>query len=199
MNPVNLREYKQLLRDEARARRRALDPEEKARMDAGVFENVRRLWQYKRAGRIFLYLATPLEVETRHILLTALNEGKEVAVPRCIPGTRHMCFHLISSLEEVRPGAFGVEEPLETAPVADPGRGGLMLVPALTIDRRGYRLGYGRGYYDRYIAGFSGQTAGLCYSRDFVRSIRHGRFDLPVDVVVTEKGIRTAFRGEQPV
>ena len=196
MNPVNLREYKQQLRQEAKARRGALDPEEKARMDGAVAQNVLRLWQYKRAGRVFLYLATPLEVETRFILRSALDAGKEVAVPRCIPGTREMRFHFISSLGQVEPGAFGVEEPPASAPVADPAAGGLMLVPALMIDRRGYRLGYGKGYYDRYIAGFAGRTVGLCYSRDFAGTIRHGRFDLPVDVVVTERGI-CAVDGER--
>ena len=128
MNPVDLREYKQQLRREAKADRLSLPAEEKARMDAGIFENVRRLWQYKRTGRIFFYLSTPMEVETRRLLRLALAEGKEVAVPRCIPGTREMRFHLILSLEAVRPGAFGVDEPPEQLPVADPADGGLMLV-----------------------------------------------------------------------
>lgn len=199
MNPVDLREYKQQLRREAKADRLSLPAEEKARMDAGIFENVRRLWQYKRTGRIFFYLSTPMEVETRRLLRLALAEGKEVAVPRCIPGTREMRFHLILSLEAVRPGAFGVDEPPEQLPVADPADGGLMLVPALRIDRKGYRLGYGKGYYDRYVAGFAGQTVGLGYGREFVGSIRHGRFDLPVDVVVTEEKICTISQKERRI
>jgi 5-formyltetrahydrofolate cyclo-ligase len=69
--------------------------------------------------------------------------------------------------------------------------GCLMIVPAIQFDLQGYRLGYGKGYYDRYMSRFTGVSAGLCYIEELRRHMYHGRFDKPVDIIVTDKCIRT--------
>ena len=69
--------------------------------------------------------------------------------------------------------------------------GVLMLLPALVADHFGYRLGYGKGYYDRYMGRFSGSSAVICYDGDVVRRLTHGKFDAAADVLVTEKYIRS--------
>lgn len=65
-----------------------------------------------------------------------------------------------------------------------------MLLPALSLDYLGFRLGYGKGYYDRYMSRYTGACAGICYSMDVRRHMYHGRYDRPVDVIVTEKWIK---------
>lgn len=194
MRPIDIRDYKNELRAKYKAARRAMKPEEKARLDGLIAEKVARLYQYKSCRSLFIYVSTDIEVDTLSIIRRALEEGKRVAVPRCIPGTRRMEFHYIESLDQLRPGSFSVLEPDESRPVARDFSRSLMIVPALSLDSRGYRLGYGKGYYDRYIADFTGPTAGICYAADCRRHMYHGRFDRPVEVIVTERGIRRAVK-----
>lgn len=190
MRPTDIRQYKTELRNFIKEERRNLDPKEKAALDSGVCRNVSRLYQYKSAGTILVYVSTPIEVDTHRIIENALRDGKKVAVPRCIPETRLMEFHYISSMDELKPGTFGVLEPDEKAPTVDSFEGCLMLLPALSLDYLGFRLGYGKGYYDRYMSRYTGACAGICYSMDVRRHMYHGRFDRPVDVIVTERWIK---------
>ena len=190
MRPVDIRQYKQELRASIKEERKNMDPEEKARLDAGVARNVRRLYQYRSAKTVLVYVSTVIEVDTFKIIEGCWRDGKKVAVPRCIDGTRLMDFHYITSFEDLKPGTFGVLEPDESLPVVEDFTGCLMLLPALSIDYLGYRLGYGKGYYDRYMSRFSGACAGICYSDCIRRHMYHGRFDRPVDVIVTEKWIK---------
>ncbi len=94
MRPIDLREYKSKLRESTKARRRNLTPEQKQLLDSGVLANVKRMREYKRCETLYIYVSTPIEVDTRKIIDTAIADGKRVAVPRCIPETRHMTFSL---------------------------------------------------------------------------------------------------------
>lgn len=190
MRPLDIRQYKNDLRDFIKDERRALSPDEKALLDGSVAKNVFRLYQYRAAKTVMVYVSTPIEVDTFKIIEGAWADGKRVAVPRCIPGTRLMEFHYITSFDDLSPGTFNVLEPNEGLPTVDDFTGCLMLLPALSIDYLGFRLGYGKGYYDRYMSRFTGSCAGICYSFDVRRHMYHGRFDRPVDVIVTEKWIK---------
>lgn len=191
MRPIDIRQYKQSIREEGRARRRALPTEERIARDTRVAQNVRRLHQYGPAGTILVYVSTPIEIDTKKIIENAWADGKRVAVPRCIPETRLMEFHYIDSFEDLKPGTFGVLEPSEELQIVTDFTGCLMIVPAIQFDIHGYRLGYGKGYYDRYMSRFTGASAGLCYSDELRRHMYHGKFDKSVDVIVTDKYIRT--------
>lgn len=190
MRPIDIRQYKTELRNSIKDERRNMDPEEKQKLDSGVTRNVFRLYQYRSCKTVLVYVSTAIEVDTIEIIKGALKDGKKVAVPRCIPDTRLMEFHYIESLDDLSPGAFGVLEPDESLPIVEDFTGCLMLLPALSIDYLGYRLGYGKGYYDRYMSRFTGACAGICYSNCIRRHMYHGRFDRPVDVIVTEKWIK---------
>lgn len=190
MRPIDIRQYKTELRDFIKNERRNLDKAEKAELDSGVTRNVFRLYQYKAATTVLVYVSTPIEVDTYGIIEGAMRDGKKVAVPRCIPDTRFMEFHYINSVDELSPGMFGVPEPSPDAPTVDDFTGCLMLLPALSLDYLGFRLGYGKGYYDRYLSRYNGACVGICYSMDVRRHMYHGRFDRPVDVIVTEKWIK---------
>ena len=194
MRQFNLREYKNELRSKTKQYRKTLSAEQKAQMDEAVFANVLRLREYKTCGSLFTYVSTDIEVDTRKIILKALEDGKRVAVPRCVHGTRDMVFHYVNSFDDLESGSFGVLEPKESCETAFSGESDLLLAPALVIDYDGFRIGYGKGYYDRYIARFEGKLAGLCYNDNFRKQIRRGRFDVPVDLVVTDIGIRTVQR-----
>lgn len=191
MRPLDIRKYKQEIREKSRARRQSLPFEVRAEQDRRISENVRRLHQYAPCHTLLIYMSTPIEVDTKRIIENAWADGKRVAVPRCIPDTRLMEFHYITSFDDVSAGMFGVMEPHETLPIVTDFEGCLMIVPAMQFDINGYRLGYGKGYYDRYMSRFCGASAGLCYIEELRRHMYHGRYDKPVDIIVTDRCIRT--------
>lgn len=196
----NIREVKKDLRAQCRRFRDRLAPEQKAAMDAAILARLSQLGEYLAARVIFAYVSKPQEVDTRAMITRALAGGRRVAVPRCEPRTVGMSFYVIRSPEDLAPGSYGVPEPDpgRCAP-SDPGEAGaLCVVPGLSFDSQGYRLGYGKGYYDRFLAGFGGVSVGLCYSGCVRWSLPHGYYDRPVDILVTEKYVRRISPGGRP-
>ncbi len=190
MHPIDIRKYKIELREKSRQRRKQLNPAEKRAMDASIAEQVRRLYQYRAADVIMVYVSTPIEVDTLQIIENAFRDRKKVAVPRCIPKTRQMEFHYITSIDQLTPGTFSVLEPPAHYPIVTDFSHALMLVPGFLFDCFGYRLGYGKGYYDRYMSRYTGAAVGLCYAEELTGHMYHGRYDRAVDTVVSEKWIR---------
>ena len=192
---TDIRPIKSELRQKYRSLRQAMPQEIKEQKDDAIALQVRRLWQYQRNNVLLVYVSTSIEVDTHRIIRRAIADGKRVAVPRCVPDTRNMEFYYIDSIEELSPGMFGVLEPS-----ANPDRlykeceGGLCIVPAFSYDWRGYRLGYGKGYYDRFLSRFEGNMVGICYSDCVQRSLPHGRYDRPVELLVTETYLRRTVR-----
>lgn len=193
----DIRKLKMRLRAQFRAIREEMDPAVREEADRDIADTVRKLWQYRVSRQILVYVSTPIEVDTHRIISQALADGKRVAVPRCVPDTRNMEFYYIDSLDDLSPGSFGVLEP-----EADPARlvsdfsGAMCLIPAFSYDFAGYRLGYGKGYYDRFLSGFNGHMIGICYRSCVRRYLPHGRFDRPVQLLVTENYIRRTKRGQ---
>ena len=191
MQPLDIRKYKQTIRDNQKRRRSDMDKQLKARLDSDIAANVKRLREYAPAKTLLVYVSTPIEVDTRPIIEMAWADGKKVAVPRCIPDTRDMEFHYITSYSDLAPGTFSVLEPSDSLPIVTDFTDCLMIVPGMQFDMNGYRLGYGKGYYDRYMVRFTGKSAGICYSNELKPYMHHGRFDRTVDMIVTDKKIKT--------
>ena len=191
MRPIDIRAYKGEIREQGRLLRNSLSPEKRLELDGKIAKNVFRLYQYKPCTTLMIYVSTPIEVNTREIINTALAEGKRVAVPKCTDGTRDMEFYYINSLDELKAGTFGVAEPDETAERLTDFAGCLMILPGIQFDYNGYRIGYGKGYYDRYMSRYTGYSVGLCYDWELRRHLSHGRFDRAVNTVVTDSRIRS--------
>lgn len=189
---TDIREYKKNLRTRYKNERLKLSPTEKQNLDEGVFNRFLKLNQYASSTTILAYVSTNIEVDTRKIIERALEDGKRVAVPYCVPDTRLLEFYLIDSLDDLTPGTFGVLEP-----TPDPEKRlidwekSLCVVPGLCFDFNGYRLGFGKGYYDRFLSEYTGIRVGICYSSGVRGHLHHGRYDRTVDVLVTEKNIKS--------
>ena len=187
----DIRPLKADMRAQYKQMRRDMPEKQKEHNDCAIAERVFGLWQYRRCRILLTYVSTAIEVDPRRIIEQALADGKQVAVPRCVPGTRDMEFYTIRGLGDLEPGTFGVLEPRPDPQFLLPkDSGGLCLVPALCYDWKGFRLGYGKGYYDRFLSGFGGHMVGICYSSCVRRRLPHGRFDRPVELLVTEKYLR---------
>ncbi len=190
--PINdIREYKASLRKKVRAKRESLPAEIKEELDKGILGNITRLRQYKLNETILTYVSTRIEVDTIALIRRALRDNKRVAVPRCVENSREMEFYYINSLDELEPRTFGVLEPVkEKCELLTDYTKGLCIVPGLAFDFQGYRLGYGKGFYDRFLGRFSGDTAGICYSSCVVWKLHHSYYDKNAKLLVTEKYIR---------
>lgn len=195
---LDIRAYKGDLRNQAKEFRRTLPLEKKESMDRAIESRVRALYQYRRARTFLCYVSTPIEVDTRALITAALADGKQVAVPRCVDGTRQMEFYLIRSFDDLERRTFGVLEPkVPGCKKLQNFENSICIVPALLYDHKGYRLGYGAGYYDRFLSGYKGYKVGISYGDCVRRHLLHGRYDVPVDMLVTEDFIRVTDRGKK--
>ncbi len=194
MSTQDIRPVKNRLRAECKQKRTALSDFEKVQMDARLAERFFASRQYRENDMLFCYVSTEIEVDTREILRRAIADGKTVAAPRCVDGTREMDFYILQDMSALESGFFGVLEPNPALcrKVTDFSEG-LCIIPALAFDKSGYRLGYGKGYYDRFLAKFSGETLGLVYDCCFYDSLPHGKFDRAAQWILTESEMYKAI------
>ncbi|MBN1613943.1 MAG: 5-formyltetrahydrofolate cyclo-ligase [Deltaproteobacteria bacterium] len=185
---------KKMIRKRILAARDALSKENIGEMSGRICERVVLLQAIRDCAVLMAFLSFGSEVETDAIIEWAWQQDKRVCVPRCRPGERRIDPHRIKSYDDLEPGSFGIREPkpemATLQPIADIDAA---LVPAVAFDRRGYRVGYGGGYYDRFLPELPTQTirVGLAFSCQLVEAIPAGAHDVPVDMIVTEKEVIT--------
>lgn len=188
----HLRRIKNAIREEYLERRLAMDPDLKSRLDGAICRQAVGMVGYRFADCVLMYSAVKGEIDVSEIALHAFSKGKKVAFPRCCPEKGTMDFHIVTSLDDLHPGTFGVPEPDASLPVFDPTstENSVCYVPGLVFDTNGYRVGYGKGYYDRYLSNFKGSIVGITYSDCILKSVPRGHFDVSIRVLLTEKGVR---------
>lgn len=144
-----------------------------------------RVW--RKAARVGLYMAIRNEASTDLLLKAALGAGKQVWLPKITDrANRIMRFRQCLSREELRPGPWGIPEP-QAGPETE--NLDLIVMPGLAFDKRGNRLGYGAGYYDRCLASIHGATLiGLCLAFQIVDHIPAESWDKPVAAICSEAG-----------
>ena len=195
----DIRLVKKGLRERMKELRRKMPPEEKAQKDAAILSRLAALPEYRSAELVLTYVSTSIEVDTVGLICRALADGKRVAVPYCIPGEIDMVFCEIKGMEELAPGTFGVLEP-------DPGKQPVLtefprsvcILPGLSFDLQGYRLGYGKGYYDRFLSKYPGKNIGIVYNACLKSLLPHGRYDKMVSILVTEKFVKRTAPAQPP-
>ena len=152
-----------------------------------------RLFQsglWKNAETIAVYLSVRKEWDTRKIVEQAWADGKQVAIPKTIPDTKEMFFYGISDWSQTVKGPFQLEEPnIAETTVVEKEAIELMIVPGLAFTNEGYRIGFGGGYYDRFLADFIHPTASLVHTNQLTDSFYIEPFDIPVNYMITQQGI----------
>ena len=169
--------------------RRSIREQKRAMTEAQIrekSEQLARLFleteEYRRAQSIYGYLSCNQEVRTLPILRQALRDGKRVAVPKCYG--EEMRFIWLDDLSAVAKNAMGIPEPMADGPVAED-ETALVLMPGVAFDRAGNRIGYGGGYYDKFLAREGKHpTLALCYAFQMVDHLEAEEFDIPVDRVL---------------
>ena len=173
---------KQALRKQIREQKRAMTPEEIERASARLGELFAASLLYREAKTIYGYLPYNQEVRTVPMLQRALREGKRIAVPKVYG--EEMRFIYLEDFSRVAPGYAGIPEPVEDGPVAED-KTALVLMPGLAFDPAGHRIGYGGGFYDKFLAAEPEHpTLALCYAFQMRPQLETEEFDIPVDCVL---------------
>ncbi|MCL2856281.1 MAG: 5-formyltetrahydrofolate cyclo-ligase [Oscillospiraceae bacterium] len=183
---------KKRLRAHFKALRAGISPKQKAEWDAAIIAHIIDLPVYRESHTLLCYMPTTGEIDTRPLLEHAWGQGKRVALPYCLPDALGvMEFYLVGRDDKLTLGDMQIMEPdpLRQEKLTD-FTGGLCLVPGYAFDGQGFRLGYGGGYYDRFLSGpySGGQTAMACYSICTVGELPRGNYDRPCGYLVTEAG-----------
>lgn len=164
-----------------------MDGEAVARLSAAITSRLCALEAVRNADQVLTYVASKdNEVDTKPMIEKLLAEGREVGVPLA-EGGGVLSWRRIKSLEEVRRGRFGILEPGAGSEVVESGRcKSLCVVPGMAFDIIGRRIGYGGGYFDRFLSVYTGIAVGLAYDFQVVTSLPHEAHDCMVDAVLTE-------------
>ena len=173
---------KKELRRQIREKKREMTPEQIESASEKLKELFLATEQYREAKTVYGYLPYNQEVRTVSMLQQALAEGKRVAVPKVYGD--EMKFIYLTDLAQVAEGYAGIPEPVADGPVADDPTA-LVLMPGLVFDKEGHRIGYGGGFYDKFLMEEPGHpTVALCYDFQIVKELPTEEFDVPVDLVL---------------
>lgn len=178
---MSITDEKKALRRELIQRRRSMPDDVRSAADDRIFERLLPLLE--SCSSVFTYVSTEIEVDTRRLMKWCFQHGKVVAVP--VSGDCELTFYPVRSFDELSSGRFNILEPVDRSAPAVPDENSLCIVPALCCDRSGLRLGYGRGYYDRFLSGFPGKSVIVCYS-DFVMNVPAEPHDRRADETITD-------------
>ena len=173
---------KKELRKAIRLKKQALTGEEIRQRSASLTWQFQHTAQYRDAKTIYAYLPYNQEVRTEELILQALEDGKKVAVPKVY--CDDMRFIYINDFEDLDEGYAGIFEPVHDEPVADDPTA-LVLMPGVAFTEDGKRIGYGGGFYDRFLEKEPNHpTVALCYDFQVVEELPTEEFDIPVDLVI---------------
>ena len=169
------------LRRMIREKKRAMTPAEIDEKSERLGELLRVSEAYQNAKSIYGYLPYNQEVRTTPMLRQAQLDGKRVAVPKCYGD--EMRFIWLDDLSRVEKGYANIPEPIDDGPIADDPTA-LVLMPGLAFDPQGHRIGYGGGFYDKFLAKEMHPTLALCYDFQMLDHLETEQFDIPVDTVL---------------
>lgn len=186
-----IKEQKALLRMSVLEAARSLDPQYTRSADQAILSHLISLPAYQNAEYVFCFYGTAFEIQTQAFLEKVLSDGKHLALPLCI-SKGIMQARLINDLSDLAPGRYGLMEPAADTPVLPPGQIDFAVIPCVTCDREGNRIGHGGGYYDRFFKDLPDTPCALI-CREILLSDQVRSLCEPHDVrfcpVITECGV----------
>jgi 5-formyltetrahydrofolate cyclo-ligase len=176
-------------------RLKGLSEQEKQFKSKAIYQHLLHLSTWETSLTIGVTISTTKEINTRPIIEKAWEWEKQVAVPKCLPQTKQLDFRKLDNFSQLESVYFGLQEPIvaETSPI-QPEHMALLIVPGLCFDSRGYRIGFGGGYYDRFLENYQGITVALAYEEQLIEKLPEEAHDIPVDFLVTPKGVVTCSK-----
>ena len=189
--------HKNEIRKIAEKIRDAIPIKEKDEKDRIIQKHLFNWELYKKSNYLFCYVSFRSEVDTFEIIRRSITQGKVVAVPKIFPKRKIMKAFVIKSIDKsLRPGEYGILEPIDECPEADYSKLDLIIAPGLAFTEKGERLGYGGGYYDRFLSKYPEiPVCALTYEALITDSLPVKENDIAVDYLITEKGIKITKKG----
>ena len=169
--------------------RRGLSASKKKQYELQMLNSLWTWDVFKEASIIHIFLSKADEPETSQIIELAWKSGKQIGVPCVLPDTLELFHSQLNSFEDLRPGALGVLEPSpEQRTALTPESFDLVIVPGVAFDRQGGRLGYGKGYYDRFLDQSLAFRLALAFDFQLLETVPTETHDVPMDGILTENG-----------
>ena len=195
-----LRRQKNEVRAELLEKRRNILPETRDDWDRKIANIFLNSISYRFCDIVLIYVSAKDEISTSAIIEHSLANKKIVACPISNIEDNTLSFKAINSMKELCAGSYDILEPPQTntdfqdllKSNKKDGKRPLLavcVIPCLSYDANGYRMGYGKGYYDRFLPTFEGTKIGLCYSEFKSDRLPSGKYDVKLDVIITEKGV----------
>ena len=189
---LRIRNEKNALRQKYKSLRTDISTDAKLALDQTICHTTVSLASFRYADTVLMYAPTGTEIDIFPIATFALQCGKKVAFPRCLTESHSMDFKYVTSLDELTKGEYSILEPPANAISVTDFSHSICIVPGLVFDNSGYRVGYGKGYYDRFLSTYRETKLGLVYSDFIIDQVPRGMFDRRVDIIVSEKGVKLA-------
>ena len=147
-----------------------------------IHQNLKRITSFTNSQNIACYFPIGSEVDTHNIMLEMLEQDKTLLLPRIVNNNLEFC--VVPNLEKLEKGSFEIMEPKESCKKAE--KINCVLIPTVGVSKTGVRLGYGKGYYDRFLSSTDAVKISLTYSKQIVKSIPSDSHDIKIDWIVTE-------------
>ena len=178
---------KQEMRAAVKAKRAAIPPEEKEKRDRAILQQIVASEEFSLASSLLIYAPHKDEINLLPLIRLARQKGIPIGFPRCDTQSTTLAFYALEPEEKLIRGAYGIPEPPPDAPLCPIDENTLCILPGLAFDPMGGRLGYGKGYYDRFLSRYDGFKVGVVYEGCFLTALPHGYYDVAVDLLITEK------------
>ncbi len=176
-------------------KRKSIDIEQKILYDYKISRGIAALPCFEQAKQVLLFSPTGSEFDASALLKLCAGQSKAVFFPRCLDKDGKMEFLKVTCQNDLESGMYGIKEPKESCEKYIEKPGDVCIVPALSVDSRFYRLGYGKGYYDRFLKNFGGVGICPCYDELLSEELPAGDFDIKVDILVTQSVVRRTYCG----
>ncbi|MDX5473967.1 MAG: 5-formyltetrahydrofolate cyclo-ligase [Bacillaceae bacterium] len=185
-----MKELKNELRKEMKVKLKDFTENKHTKLSTHIHTHLFQTKQWQEANTIGITVSRFPEVRTDEIIERAWSEGKKVVVPKCNPKSSTMDFYYIKSFQDLEIVYYGLREPIVNRTIYVPSSEiELIIVPGLIYDKKGYRIGFGGGYFDRYLQNFQGRKISLAFSTQVIEKVPRESFDIPVEAIITNEGV----------
>lgn len=166
-----------------------LSDTEKKRIEQKLYEHLFQSAIWKNASTIGITISRGFEWDTRPVIEEGWKQGKTIAVPKCYPDEKKLVFYRLHSFNELETVYYNLLEPKpEEQNRLDENQIDLIIVPGVVFNQNGYRIGFGGGYYDRFLSNYKGNTVSLISEQQLVEELPIEKHDIPVQHLITESG-----------
>lgn len=174
------------LRKELLEKRKNIPKEEKLIYDKAISKQIIESDYFKNANQVLVFSSTEEEFDTRFIVERCRLEYKRVFYPLCLDKDGNMKFLKADSVGDLKIGMYNILEPKADCKEYKPKENDIIILPCLSVDKNGYRIGYGKGYYDRFLKDFNGVSICPCYDEMLTDTLPIDEHDIKINVLVTQ-------------